>query len=207
MIQDLTRLTVQRVMRDKILLGLVIVGLFGIFVGGFSGREDRPAVKAVETPQAAQPAVERASAGTSSPYGAADPLDASLASEFVKWWIASAMDYSAGSSAKSHESAFRWMTPEAQSIFQATFWPSDLAAGIAQGQIVGAFQPVSVQAEAINPDGSVVVAISGTLVLQATGRPTTQQIFADILVRKEQTGLRVAGLYNRSAPPVSNTVY
>ena len=206
MIQDLTRLTVQRVMRDKILLGLVIVGVFGIFVGGFSGHEDRP-VKATETPQAVQPAAERASAGTSPSYGATDPLDASLASEFVKWWIGGAMDYSAGTAAKSHESAFRWMTPEAQSIFQATFWPSDLATGIAQGQIVGAFQPVCVQAEAINPDGSVVVGVSGTLVLQATGRPTTQQIFADILVRKEQAGLRVAGLYNRSGPPVSSTVY
>ena len=42
-------------MRDKILLGLVIVGLFGIFVGGFSGHEDRPAVKAVESHEAPPP--------------------------------------------------------------------------------------------------------------------------------------------------------
>jgi hypothetical protein len=206
MIQDLTRLTVQRVMRDKILLGLVIIGLFGIFVGGFSGgHEDRPAVKAVET-QVARP-IEKTAAGTGSSYALNDPLDAGLAQDFVKWWISGAMDYSAGTSAKSHASAFHWMTPEAQSIFEATFWPADLAAGIAQGQIVGAFQPVTIQAEAVNPDGSVVVGISGTLILQATGRPTSQQIAADILVRKEPSGLRISGLYNRSAPPVSSTVY
>ncbi|PWU03668.1 MAG: hypothetical protein C5B53_00195 [Candidatus Melainabacteria bacterium] len=208
MIKDLTRLTVERVMRDKILLGLVIVGLFGIFVGGFSGREERPAVKAVESHEAAQPTAAKTSvvAPTSS-YAAGDPLDATLATDFVKWWVSGAMDYSANGSAKSHATAFHWMTPEAQSIFEANFWPNDLAAGIAQGQIVGAFQPVGVQAEAINPDGSVVVGLSGTLVLQSTGRPTTQQIFADILVRKEPSGLRVAGLYNRSGPPVSSTVY
>lgn len=208
MIKDLTRLTVERVMRDKILLGLVIVGLFGIFVGGFSGgREDRPAVKA-ESHEAAQPTVAKSSVSApASSYAATDPLDASLATDFVKWWISGAMDYSANGSAKSHASAFHWMTPEAQSIFEANFWPNDLAAGIAHGQIVGAFQPVSVQPEAINPDGSVVVLMSGTLVLQSTGRPTTQQIFADVLVRKDQSGLRVAGLYNRSQPPVSSTVY
>lgn len=206
MVQDLVRLTVQRVMRDKILLGLVIIGLFGIFVGGFSGgKEDRP-VRAVESQPANAPA-EKAAANPQISYAAGAPLESALATDFVKWWITGAMDYSSQTSGKSHESAFHWMTPEAQAIFQATFWPADLAAGIAQGQIVGAFQPIAVQAEAINPDGSVVVGFSGTLVLQATGRPTTQQIFADILVRKEQSGLRVAGLYNRSSPPVSTSVY
>jgi hypothetical protein len=208
MIKDLTRLTVERVMRDKILLGLVIVGLFGIFVGGFSGREDRPAVKATESHENVQPTVAKTSVSTpTASYAAGESLEPSLAADFVKWWVSGAMDYSANGSAKSHASAFHWMTPEAQSIFEANFWPSDLAAGIAQGQIVGAFQPVAIQAEAINPDGSVVVGVSGTLVLQSTGRPITQQIFADILVRKEQSGLRVSGLYNRSGPPVSSTVY
>jgi hypothetical protein len=195
-------------MRDKILLSLVIIGIFGIFVGGFApGRDERPAVKTLESPSNPSQSEKGASSAQSPSYAATEGLDASLATDFVKWWAMGAMDYSAATGTKSHVAAFHWMTPEAQSSFETTFWPADLANGIAQGQIVGAFQPIAIQAEAINPDGTVVVGVSGTLVLQATGRPTTQQIMADVLVRKEQSGLRVAGLYNRSAPPVNSSAF
>jgi hypothetical protein len=207
MLQDLIRLTVERIMRDKILLGLVIIGLFGIFVGGFSpGREEHPAPRAVDS-QAPSAAPEKAAPQTQSAYTAVGALEPGLACDFARWWINGALDYSRSSAAQSHTIAFRWMTPDARRSLENSLWTPALASGIAQGTIIGAFQPISVQAEALNPDGSVVVGISGTLVLQSTGRPITQAIAADVLVRKEPSGLRVAGLYNRSAPPVTNASY
>jgi hypothetical protein len=102
------------------------------------------------------------------------------------------------------------MTSEAKQTFQANYWTPEIAQGVMSGQVVAAFQPVSVQAEAINPDGSVVVGASGTLVIQAAGTPMTQQVVADFLVRKDQGGLRIAGLYNRqvaSAPPAISSSF
>jgi len=207
MTQDLIRLTVERILKNKILLGLVIVGILGIFVGGFSpSHDERSAGQRIESASVTSQK-EKLSSASSSSYSMNEPLDAAFATDFVKWWIGQAMDYSTATAKASHATAFRWMTPEAQASFQAIFWPSDLANAIAQGQIVAAFQPVTVQPEAINPDGSIVVGVLGTLIMQTSTQPTTQQIIADLLVVKDQSGLRIAGLYNRSRQATLATNY
>jgi len=200
MIQDIIRATVQRILHDKLLLGLVIVGILSIFVGGFATSDDKPANKAQK---------EASEQSSSDGKGATEvsKLDPSLATDFVKWWMKGAMDYSAASAAANHEAAFRWMTPEAMQSFQQSLWTTDTATGVAQGLYVAAFQPVSVQAAAINPDGSVVVTLSGTLVTQSSGRPFSQQLQMDLLVRKESDGLRIAGVYNRVASNPGTSVY
>jgi hypothetical protein len=76
---------------------------------------------------------------------------------------------------------------------------------VVTGQVVAAFQPVSVQAEAINPDGSIVVGANGTLVVQANGNPMTQQLSTDFLVRRDKDGLRIIGLYNKQLATASAT--
>jgi hypothetical protein len=204
MFQDLIRVTITRIIHDKILLGLVIVGILGIFVGGFATSDDKPAsLKHTQSDGQEQSAAPNQAESK----GADSKLEPQLATDFVKWWMAGAMDYTAASSAANHEAAFRWMTPEAMQNFRSSLWTPDTAQGVAQGLYVAAFQPVSVQAAALNPDGSVVVTLTGTLVTQSSGRPFSQQIQMDLLVRKENDGLRIAGVYNRVASATGASVY
>jgi hypothetical protein len=134
----------------------------------------------------------------SSNYAKTAGLSPSLAVDFVKWWMKAAMDYSQQSAAQSHEAASNWMSPEAYKAFTDAFWTSDLAQQVCSGTTVAAFQPISVQAEAVNPDHSVVVGLTGTLVLQAANQhPVSSQIQIDVLVRKGDTGLRITGVNNR----------
>jgi hypothetical protein len=192
------RMTIlQKLVKNKILLGLLIVFFFVMTVGQFYSKEDK-------TPPAAHTAHSATHAnGTTHLAGAVPmptPLDPELARQFVSWWITKSMDYGATTAAKSHADAFAWMTPQATQAFQQTFWTPDIAGGVTQGRINAAFQPIQVQAEARNPDGTVVVGVSGTLVAQESTSPTpeTQQIVCDFLVKKEKDGLRISGLYNRT---------
>jgi len=221
MFQDIIRLTVQRIFNDKILLGLLIVCLLGFFVGGFNHKDEPPiTVKGMETGSVRTaasseaghaPAVQKSNAQVSKTgaenYAKSVGLDTSLAVDFVKWWMKASMDYSQQSAAQSHEAASNWMSPEAYKAFAQAFWPADLAEQISSGATVGAFQPISVQAEAVNPDHSVVVGLKGTLVLHsANGRPAASQIQMDVLVRKSDTGLRITGINNR-VTSVNPSVY
>jgi hypothetical protein len=99
------------------------------------------------------------------------------------------------------------MTAEAQQAFKSAFWSPDIAAGIADGRIKAEYHLNSVQAVAVNPDGSVVVCANGTFIYQSSGQPTSQQMQTDYLVRKDPAGLRIAGLYNRVAPLMSSSTY
>jgi len=109
------------------------------------------------------------------------------------------MDFQATTAKKNHDQALMWMTPEAQDTFKQAFWNDAMADGISNGRLVAAFQPVSIGAQAINPDGSVVVSMKGSLVLQVSGQPAdTRQVVTDFLVKKEAEGLRIAAICNRS---------
>lgn len=213
MFQDIIRATVQRIFSDKILLGLLIVCLLGFFVGGFSGHKDEPPVpvKGIEraitpptnpqTNSASQnqiPGQQNTAAPPASSAYHTEQLEPALAVDFVKWWMKAAMDYSKTSARQSHEAASNWMSPEAYKAFCEAFWTEDLADQVTSGVTVAAFQPIAVQAEAINPDHSVVVGLTGTLIMHSTHeRPISNQIQIDVLVRKGDTGLRIAGINNR----------
>ncbi len=205
MFQDIVRLTVQKIFNDKILLGLLIVCLLGFFVGGFNNKDEPPVNKApVSQSTANQSAPTKAdtepnSANTATTnYATKTQLDPPLAVDFVKWWMKAAMDYTPKSAAQSHEAAANWMSPEALKAFNEAFWNPNTAQQICSGTTVGAFQPISVQAVAINPDHTVVVNLTGTLVLQITnGHPIANQVQMDLLVSKGDTGLRIVGINNR----------
>lgn len=183
----------KRLKANKFLLGLVIVCMLGIFVGGVCTTDD-PHKKPVKEEDAAN---VPETAKTENPAPAA--FTPALATDFVKWWVPQAMDYSVQTAKQNHTQAFTWMDQQAAQAFQSCFWTPDIEASILNGRVAAAFQPVTVQAEAINPDGSIVVGVTGTLVMQCVGSaPVTTQIAADFLVRKEATGLRVGGLYNRT---------
>jgi hypothetical protein len=198
--------TVTRIIQDKILLGLVIVCILGVFVGGFTTKEQAPASPKRSHLETASEPQSPGATPVSSAYASAQ-LDPHLATDFVKWWMSGAMDFSQASAIKNHDAAFSYMTPEALQTFRSGFWTPTLAAGVSRGSIVGAFQPISVQADAINPDGSIVVTLQGTLVTQSSGHPITQQLQMDLLVRKQASGLRIAGIYNRMIAIPGSSVY
>jgi hypothetical protein len=203
MLYEIARETIRRIVHDKILLALVIFGIMAFFYNGMNSNSNHePSVgKDDGSNQVAQD--NRASEMGSQ---AAVGVDPKLATDFVHWWLTSAMDYSQQTGKKNHEQAFGWMSPQAVTAFQQAYWSQPVADGIVAGTLVAAFQPTSVIAEAVNPDGSVVVGVTGTLVYQAGGQPASQKIVADLLIRRERAGLRVAGLYNRTAQTSSGSV-
>lgn len=192
MFYELARAAVQRVFQDKILMGLVIVLVLAILVGGFGGSGSEKAERSAPTgPREANvppPPENRPSAG----------VEPKLATEFISWWLGSAMDFNPQTAQAHHSEAIAWMTPETVQAFQANFWPPEFAEGIASGRIMASFTPTGIQAVAANPDGSVVVTATGTLMMQAGPQPVQHQFVADFLVRKEQDSLRVSGIYNRT---------
>lgn len=132
---------------------------------------------------------------------AANPnhLSPAEAVEFVKFWIGGAMDYHANTAEKNREKALAWMTEDAAQAFKATFWTRELKHGITSGSIIAHFQTISVQATAVNPDGSVVVHVRGSVAMQMDGHaPGTEHLMTDYLVKKEANGLRIAGVHNKT---------
>ena len=191
---DVIRAVIQRIRRDKILLGLIIVGVLAIFVGGVCSNDEPAATKAPakEATFAETAAATQIAAAPATPAPAA--LDPGLASQFVKWWLAQSMDYAAATAKPHHTEAARWMTAEAAQGFQSVFWTPAIEQEVLTGRVVAAFQPVTVQSTAINPDGSVVVSMTGTLVMQqANTAPMTQQIATDFLVKQEKRVCVFAG--------------
>ncbi len=212
MIQDIIRALIQRIFRDKILMGLVVIGVIAVFMTGMDSGHEPPLEgdRAQAQEEAEQPPPPGApEAAAKPPEAQKQAVEPTVACDFVKWWLGGAMDYHAGTANKNHDEAFKWMSPDAAETFKSSFWNEGIAQGIAQGTLVAAFQPVTVEAEAINPDGTVVITVKGTLVMQYAGQPSTQPLQTDFLVRKEPEGLRIAGVFNRaiSQAPAAQSHY
>lgn len=213
MIQEVIRAIIQRVLRDKILMGLLIVGVLGIFLAGSNDEsahskntEEKLPESAMMPPggEAAQgQAPQKPGEQQAQPQQPALPpavaLEPTKAADFVKWWLGGAMDFQATTAKKNHEQAFLWMLPDAKESFKQAFWNDAMAEGISTGRLVAAFQPVSIEPQAINPDGTVVVSMKGSLVLQMNGQPAnTSQVVTDFLVKNENNNLRIAAISNRT---------
>ncbi|SRR5579875_339310 len=213
MIQEIAHALIQRIFRDKILMGLIIIGMLAIFMSGMSTKDEPSG--ATHSSRAAEPVQQGAqpgqgqgqASGPGQSQGQPATLDPNLATDFVKWWLGLSMDYSATTAAQSHQQAFAWMSKEACASFQSIYWTPDTANGVADGRIVAVFHPTAIQAQAINPDGGVVVGVTGTYILQASGRPVPYDVKAAFLVKRAADGLRVAGVYNELASQPSSSVY
>lgn len=225
MAYELVRTIVQKILQDKLLLGLVIIGILGIFVGGAS-MGDSPD-KATTKHGAAQEAEQAAAHGQppgqppeqtaghppgqghhGQPAAPAQPQAAVgtngmtpvLATEFVRWWLERAMDYHPRTAAQNHQEAIAWMTADGARDFSSMLWTPSIAESVCTGRVTAAFQPTAIQAQAINPDGSIVVGVTGTVIIQGQGQPVVHQFLGNFLVKKRDEGLCVAGLYTRQAP-------
>lgn len=212
MLQDIVRGTLQAVFRDKILLGLVIVGVIAIVSAGAAKDDKKPFDEG--PPANGQQAHAQAQGQHPQDGSAAQQQQASqqqaqkqqmeeatLARDFVHWWLTGAMDYSAATCQKSHADAFKWMNPEALDVFKANFWTPEMEQAFSTGILVASFQPSAIEAKAINPDGSIVVSVDGTLVMQMGGQPTTQPVQTDYLVKKEKGNMRIAAMHAKTLAP------
>lgn len=202
-VYELIRNIIQKILQDKILLGLVVICVIGLFVGGMTMGDDKDAKKDKGQAQ------EQEQASGSSEKGeqqqpASDKLTPTLATDFIGWWLTGGMDYNAATAMQSHQQAMSWMTPQAATSFANTFWTPQIAESVSTGRLVAAFQPTSVQAAAINPDGSIVVSVAGTVVVQTGSQPAVQRFGGNFLVRQEKEGLRIAGLEATGGAPGSS---
>jgi len=210
---EIARSTIQRIFKDKILAGLVIVGVLAIFVGGFGSnphdrvksgpRESRSAEQSRSQSQVSKPSAQEVKQAPQQPkVESATPaltkIEPALAIQFVEWWVVRAMDFNPETAIKNREEAMQWITPETAPSYQAAFYPAEITDGITSGRIQGSFTLSAVRAVAANPDGSIVVNVTGNLVLQQGQAPVVQQLSTDYLVKREPGGLRIAGLYNRA---------
>ncbi|MEZ4488564.1 MAG: hypothetical protein R3F51_13320 [Cyanobacteriota/Melainabacteria group bacterium] len=219
MISDIVRAIIQRIFRDKILIGLVIIGFLAIFMTGTQSSKEPPisgnsrnkeADKQVQGRLRGQFALEGIKGGrkkvrllqANNLDRAAIPggLKPGDAEEFVKQMVdRRSHGLPDPDSRRNRQKAMEWMTPEAAEIFKNSFWNSDIKNGITSGSIVAAFHPVSVSATALNPDTSVFVRneLSGNT-RAGEAYPNTEHLLTDYLVVKESEGFRIAGVHSKT---------
>lgn len=217
MLQDIIRGILQTILRDKILLGLLIVGVIAVVSAGAAKDEKKPSegggpapsgqqAHAHGQPASAQGQPQESPGAQQQQAAQAHSMqleEAKLAKEFVHWWLSGAMDYSAATCQKSHAEMFKWMNPEAKEVFKANFWTPEMEQAFSTGTLVAHFQPSTIEPKAINPDGSIVVGVDGSLVMQIGAQPTTQRILTDYLVKKEDGNMRIAAIHAKTIAPFS----
>ncbi len=203
-------------MQDKILLGLVALGIIAGFVA-MSGHDvkEEPGASAQKEVQAemaggGQGQAQKADGSTPDQTEADGVfLTPELANQFVKWWLGGAMDYNPTTAHKNHIEANKWMTHQAAGAYQELFWSPDRSRDVLNGNITMNFQPISVEPMAVNQDGSIVISVKGIMVSTQPNspNPVREQFETDYLVRRAAGGLRIAGLYNRILTEAPVTSY
>ena len=116
-----------------------------------------------------------------------------------------ALDYSVNAAA-SHKKAMGYAKPQVVKTFSQSFYTQEVMQGIANSTLAGSFEPATVQAVAVNPDGSIVVTVIGTLSMQSSGsQPMSQSLVMDFSVAREAGGVRMIGFFNKTItqPPAA----
>jgi len=116
MLQDIVRGILQTILRDKILLGLLIVGVIAVVSAGAAKDEKKPSEEGpAPGGQQAHAHGQQAPAQGQQPHSQQQQAaqahsmqleEAKLAKEFVHWWLSGAMDYSAATCQNSHAEMF-----------------------------------------------------------------------------------------------------
>jgi hypothetical protein len=221
MIVELLRALIQRIISDKLLLGLVIIMIIAPFAIGTGPKKDsenesqgspsadKRQAQEVAAPQGNSPSSHEIAQQQANPQAQTTeqnnaPSSAKVASEFIHWWLTKAMDYQMNTLEASQKLAMGYIKPAPAKAFANLFWNDALKANIQSGTAACSFQPTSVKSVAINPDGSIVVEASGTLVLQQTGTPpTTQYLVLDFQVKQETKDWRIVGFFHKATLPAS----
>src|ERR1700739_3115082 len=131
MIYELIRAFVQRVLQDKILLGLVVLGVVAMVVSmfGWDGKEKSASKDGGDQKLAGPPPSDEHP--TDNAQNAVDPK---TAKDFIVFWLSKSMDYDAKTAQKSHLEAAHWMTPDAIHEFEQSIWRPEPAQGVMSGK-------------------------------------------------------------------------
>lgn len=224
MVIEIIRAILEKVLRDKIFLSLIAIGILAVFFTGANtggehkgrlvsndargnaGAQDE--VPEAKGPNQAQPHLRTMTANgqpqeappaqqaTAAP--AQPTADAAEACQFVRWWLSESMNFQPATAAASHKNALGFAKPAAAQVFVQQYWSPELAQAVTSGTKVGSLELSQVIPLAVNPDGSVVIKCLGVLSMQDVGNPPlTQNLEFNFLVKKEPDGYRVLNFFSQ----------
>jgi len=224
MVIEIIRAILEKVLRDKIFLSLIAIGILAVFfTGANTGGEHKGRLVSNdardnagaqdEAPEAkdanqAQPHLRTMTANgqpqpaqapqQAAPAPAQPSADAAEACQFVRWWLSESMNFQPATAAASHKNALGFAKPAAAQVFVQQYWSPELAQAVTSGTKVGSLELSQVNPLAVNPDGSVVIKCLGVLSMQDVGNPPmTQNLEFNFLVKKEPDGYRVLNFFSQ----------
>jgi tetratricopeptide (TPR) repeat protein len=112
--------------------------------------------------------------------------DPQVATNFVKWWLASALDYSPSTAASNHLKAAGWLEDHAKNSFDKTFWSQ--SKGVGRNII---FIPSYFWPPVEKQDNTVVIGVFGDFIAQSDPKLSSQYVKLDLLVHKEPNAYRI----------------
>lgn len=116
-------------------------------------------------------------------YDPSTPIEAGISADFIKYWLPLALDFSANTSASSHQLAARWMKgEEAARQTRKTFWAGH------ERMPLTAFAAESITNLAVFDSKSAGLEVKGTL---TRNDRTKIPVFLHFVVRKEDEGYRI----------------
>jgi len=225
MVIEIIRAILEKVLRDKIFLGLIAIGILAVFFtgantggehkgrivsndaknshqaqeeGGQGSTEQSPAQPHLRTMTANGQPQEAPPAQQAAAVPAQPTANAAEACSFVKWWLSEAMNFQPSTAAASHKNALGFAKPAAAQVFVQQYWSPELAQAVTSGTKVGSLELSQINPLAVNPDGTVVIKCLGVLSMQDVGNPPlTQNLEFNFLVKKEPDGYRVLNFFSQ----------
>lgn len=198
---------------EKYRLTLIMVGVAGIMAGMFftmllmptpqpTRRRAQPAYMSHPdiTGQAQAPGSTQRAASPSVPTPAPTPTNPNAvlpeeAQSLINSWLPYAWDLSAGTAKASQEKAMSYMTDQAKVAYKQNIWTDEIAKQIDEAGVQSTFKPHEIKVGSMQPDGSIVVFVTGEQVLSVPQKGSTSRVVSlEYLIRKVRGQLRIAGI-------------
>jgi hypothetical protein len=202
---------------EKYKLTLIMVGAAGVMAGAFftlllsppaePPHKDRRATKISNDPDMngtprmphgrgmRDNGVPRYPDGT--PMSSAPPqatADKTESKNLVMTMLPLAFDFNSTSANRSQELAMAYMTPECANNYRTSVWTPEIAQSVAGAAMTSSFNTTVCEPYTSTEDGSVVIKVEGEQVLVLQGQQRPKHVSMEILVKKTNQGLKVAGI-------------
>lgn len=125
-------------------------------------------------------------------YSFTEPL---AARSMIEAFLPYSWDLTAGSATQSQERAIECMTPECAQSYRASIWTKEMAAQIEQSGLKSSFTPTKIELAGNKPDGSVVIEVEGTQVLEMEGKgQKNRAVKMEYLVKSIGGSMKITGI-------------
>lgn len=198
---------------EKYRLTLIMVGVAGIMAGMFFTMllmpTPQPTRRRVQpgymshpdiTGQAQMPGSTERSVSAPAPAPTQAPVNPNAVSpaeaqSLIDSWLPYAWDLSAGTAKASQEKAMSYMTEQAKAAYKQNIWTDEIAKQIEEAGVQSTFKPHEIKVGSMQPDGSIVVFVTGEQVLSVPQKGSTSRMVSlEYLIRKVGGQLRIAGI-------------